>query len=202
MRKTVAHTNSQTLWQSGPPGWRRKNTVDVESRASSWRPRKQPIRPAQADQRRTPRGGRPIRRGQPTAAARLQDDTRRFHVDPVRCINSSNVFPVLSRSRRPSPHGGRQWLRSGEPASPAVPGRLPDHSRCREPPPRRAGAPRVSSRCACRVPEVAKEPQHAHMEDTAMQTGTMRLRELTVRYRVRKDQRGPSDCRWSEPRQS
>jgi DNA repair protein RadC len=41
-----------------------------------------------------------------------------------------------------------------------------------------------------RVPEVAKEPQHAHTEDTAMQTGMMRLRELTVRYAVRKDHEG------------
>ena len=38
--------------------------------------------------------------------------------------------------------------------------------------------------------DVAKEPQHAHTEDTTMQTETMRLRELTVRYAVRKDRDG------------
>jgi hypothetical protein len=31
-----------------------------------------------------------------------------------------------------------------------------------------------------------KEPQHGHTEDTPMTTGTMRLRELTIRYAVKK----------------
>jgi hypothetical protein len=39
---------------------------------------------------------------------------------------------------------GHQWLRSGEPASPAVPD-APDHSRREKPLPRRGGAPLVSS---------------------------------------------------------
>jgi DNA repair protein RadC len=38
--------------------------------------------------------------------------------------------------------------------------------------------------------DVAKEPQHAHTEDTTMQTETMRLRELTVRYSVKKTDAG------------
>src|SRR5260370_500172 len=42
-------------------------------------------------------------------------------------------------------------------------------------------------RCACLVPEVAKEPRRAHTEDTAMQTQTMKLRELTIRYSVKRD---------------
>src|SRR5437773_1629885 len=45
-------------------------------------------------------------------------------------------------------------------------------------------------RCACRVAEVAKEPRRAHTEDTAMQTQTMKLRELTVRYSVKRDGAG------------
>jgi hypothetical protein len=36
------------------------------------------------------------------------------------------------------------------------------------------------------IPEVAKEPRRAHTEDTIMQTETMQLRELTVRYSVKK----------------
>src|SRR5205823_12836282 len=35
-----------------------------------------------------------------------------------------------------------------------------------------------------------KEPQRAHPEDTPMQTQTMRLRELTTRYAVRKNHDG------------
>jgi DNA repair protein RadC len=38
--------------------------------------------------------------------------------------------------------------------------------------------------------EVATEPQHAHSEDTTLLTETMRLRELTVRYTVRKNSEG------------
>lgn len=40
------------------------------------------------------------------------------------------------------------------------------------------------------VPQVAKAPQPAHMEDTPMQTNTITLRELTIRYSVKADATG------------
>ena len=67
----------------------------------------------------------------------------------------------------------------------------PAHGRC-------ALATPSPARHLARVPPVrvsgfltaTKEPQHAHTEDTPMATETRRLRELTVRYTVKRDDEG------------
>ena len=63
----------------------------------------------------------------------------------------------------------------------------------------------MSLRARARFLDLPKEPRHTHREDTAIQTETMKLRELTIRYSVKKNQDGhpivvgrtirhPSEC--------
>src|SRR5260370_1403740 len=83
---------------------------------------------------------------------------------------------------------GRQSFRSGESASPAVPGHL---SRPLLVSTASRSAPRsCPRRCACRVPQVVKEPRTRTHGRTPMQTGTMRLRELTIKYSLKKSSEG------------
>jgi len=140
------------------------------------------------------RRGRPRRPGLLSCLAARSGRAHGYfsHHDPALRHCSSSTYPsALNSSLRlgiDSGRPGRAWRPSVDCAVrgfAGVQGTPHDHSRAQEPRPRRGDAPLVSSRRACRVPQIAKDHNAQTRRTRAMQTQTVKLSRATHESSVR-----------------